>query len=621
VIIGTAGHVDHGKTTLVRTLTGVDTDRLPEEKRRGMTIDLGYAYDGDIGFVDVPGHERFVHTMLAGAGGIDAALLVVAADDGVMPQTIEHAQILDLLGITGGVVAVTRVDRAPERAGEVARQVRALLKETALRDAAVLPVSAITGAGISDLRAALQSLRQRGHDTEGHPRLAVDRAFTIAGAGLVVTGTLLAGRIAVGDRLMLSPSGLPVRVRGLHAQNRAADEARAGQRVALNIAGASRDKVQRGDWVLHPEVHAPTAQFDARIRLLPGARPLKGDTTVHLHLAAAHITARIAPLAGPIPPRAEGFVRLTLERPIGALAMDRIVLRDAGANATIGGGVVLDPWPPRRGGRTPARFFRLAALEQPAATAMGALLGEGLFEFLPFARARNLGEAGRVAILAETHAIVAGGFAIRNDRLEMLQAGLLDALAAHHRDHPDLPGLAAEKLRSALPVRTPLPLFRALIEAALRRGALVQEGPSLRLPSHTVRLSPQDERVWEHARTLIAAQRFNPPRTRDMVPDIGLTEVQLRASLKRLAHRGRLVEVAHDHFFLAETVAEMAAIAAALERDAGTLATAAFRDRLGIGRKVAIQVLEFFDAAGVTRRIGDARRVRPERCFSSAPTA
>jgi selenocysteine-specific elongation factor len=613
VIVGTAGHVDHGKTTLVRALTGVDTDRLPEEKRRGMTIDLGYAYEGEIGFVDVPGHERFVHTMLAGAGGIDAALIAVAADDGVMPQTIEHVQILDLLGIADGVVAITRVDRAPERSGEVAAQVRALLADTALRDAVVLPVSAVTGEGIVSLRAALQALARRAHDADGYPRLAVDRAFTIAGAGLVVTGTLLAGRIGVGDRLVVTPAGLPVRVRGLHAHNRPAAVAEAGQRVALNLVGVSKDEVARGDWVLHSEVHAPTRQFDARIRLLPAARSLKADTTVHLHLAAAHLTARMAPLAGAIAAGGEGVVRLTLERRIGALAMDRIVLRDAGALATIGGGVVLDPWPPRRGGRTPARLAQLAVLDQPAAGALSQLLDQGWVDFVPFARARNLTEAGRGELLKSTGAVVAGGLALGADQLEAMQAALIDALAAHHRDHPDLPGLSPERLRAALPVRSPLPLFRSLIDAAMRRGAMVQDGASLRLPSHRVALSPLDERVWQRARALIAAQRFNPPRTRDMVGAVGVAEPDLRASLRRFARIGRLVEVAHDHFFLRETLAEMAAIAADLERSTGTLATGSFRDRLGIGRKVAIQVLEFFDAAGVTRRIEDTRHVRRER--------
>jgi len=619
VIIGTAGHVDHGKTTLVHALTGVDADRLPEEKRRGMTIDLGYAYAGELGFVDVPGHERFIHTMLAGAGGIDAVLLVVAADDGVMPQTIEHVQILDLLGIDRGVVALTRIDLAPDRQAMVTAQLRALLAGTALREAPVLPVSAVTGQGIEELRTALHALGRRPRHADGHPRLAVDRAFTIAGAGLVVTGTLLAGLIRTGDRLTLSPAGLPVRVRGLHAQNRPAPLGEAGQRVALNLVGVAKHQVARGDWVLHAEVHAPTAQVDARIRLLPAAKPLKGDTTVHLHLAAAHVTARMAPLQGPILPGDSGMVRLTLDRPIGALAMDRLVLRDAAALNTIGGGVVLDPWPPRRGARTPARLEQLAALDQPAAAALGDLLARDWAFFPLFARARNLTEGGGRELLHAAGAVLAGGLALRAGRLEELHAALTEVLAAHHRDHPDQPGLPPERLRLAMPVHPSLPLFQALLETALRRGAVRQSGRWLHLPSHQLALSPQDERLWGVVQELIEAHRFSPPRTRDMVAPTGVAEPALRAALHRIARFGRLVEVAHDHFFLRETLAEMASIAAALEGDAGTVTAGQFRDRLGIGRKVAIQVLEYLDTAGVTRRQGDARRVRRERLALFGP--
>ena len=360
MIIGTAGHIDHGKTALVKALTGIDADRLPEEKRRGITIDLGYAYTDAFGFVDVPGHERFVHTMLAGASGVDAALLVVALNDGVMPQTREHVQILQLLGIDRGVVALTKSDLAPARDAEVAAQVNALLQKTALASAPLLPVSVVTGAGIEALRSALLSLGPRQRDAELYPRLAVDRAFTLTGAGLVVTGTLVSGRIRVDDRLMLSPPGIELRVRGLHAQNRPAEQAVAGQRAALNVTGPrlSKDVVNRGDWVLHPAVHAPTARFDVRVTLLAEElRGLRADAAVHLHLGAAHVTARVAALdGGRIEPGSTVLARLTLDRPIGALARDRLVLRDAMATCTIGGGVVIDPFPPRRGRRAPERL-------------------------------------------------------------------------------------------------------------------------------------------------------------------------------------------------------------------------------------------------------------------------
>ena len=603
MIIGTAGHVDHGKTTLVRALTGVAGDRLPEEKRRGMTIDLGYAYAGAWGFIDVPGHERLVATMLAGAGGIDAALLVVAADDGVMPQTVEHAQVLDLLGIDRGVVAITRIDLARDRVADVSGAVRALLAGTGLAAAAVLPVSAVTGEGIAALRAALEALGPRPRDAGGHARLAVDRAFTVAGAGLVVTGTLVSGRIAAGDRLLVSPQGIEARVRGLHAHNRPGEVALAGQRVALNLVGPSREEVARGDWVLHPDAHAPTARLDATLRLLPGAPPLREGLPVHVHLAAAHVTGRLHPLG-------EGVARFVLERAIGGLAGDRFVLRDAAAQRTIGGGVVLDPFPPRRGSRTDARRALLARGPEPAAAALAARIAEGPLDLAPFARAHNLPPAAQSAVLAEAGAVLAGGFALAPQSLAALRRGLVDALASHHAAHPEEPGLPTARLRG----RTPPALFAALLAAALRRGEVRQDGPWLCLPSHRIVLSPEDERLWQAvAPRLGGAERFRPPRTRDLTASLDRPEAALRAALKRFARLGRIVEVAHDHFFLPATLAEVVGIAARIEKEEGVIVVGTLRNRLDNGRKVTIQLLEFLDATGVTRRDGDLRHLRADR--------
>jgi selenocysteine-specific elongation factor len=630
MIIGTAGHLDHGKTALVKALTGIDADRLAEEKRRGITIDLGYAYTDAFGFVDVPGHERFVHTMLAGASGVDAALLVVALNDGVMPQTREHVQILQLLGIDRGVVALTKSDLAPARDAEVASQVNALLQKTALASAPLLPVSVVTGAGIEALRAALLSLGPRQRDAELYPRLAIDRAFTLAGAGLVVTGTLVSGRIRVDDRLMLSPPGIELRVRGLHAQNRPAEQAAAGQRAALNVTGPrlSKDAVTRGDWVLHPAVHAPTTRFDVRLTLLAEeSRALRADAPVHLHLGAAHVTARVAALdAERIEPGSTVLARLTLDRPIGALACDRLVLRDATATRTIGGGVVIDPFPPRRGRRAPERLAQLTALDQPdPADALRALLAlaPGWTERVVYVRSRNLSPAVQQSVQAAAPAVAVADLLMAPTTLDALRDGVTQRLAVHHAAAPDQPGLQFERLRMTTPGRPSVAAFRAVIESLFRSGAVEQDGPWLRLATHRAILSVHDERVWQQARELIAAERFRPPRTRDLARALSVPEAAMRAALKRVHRMGRLIEVAPDQYFLSETVAEMAGIAAAIAEvgPAGTLTAAEFRDRLANGRKVAIQVLEFFDRAGVTVRVGDERRVRTDRLgmFGPAP--
>jgi len=632
MIIGTAGHIDHGKTALVKALTGIDADRLAEEKRRGITIDLGFAYTdtprGPFGFVDVPGHERFVHTMLAGATGIDAALLVVALNDGVMPQTREHAAILDLLGIDRGVVALTKADIAGDNIPLVADDVRALLAATGLQHAVILPVSSVTGDGIEALGDTLTSLGPRRRDAGGHPRLAVDRAFTLAGAGLIVTGTLVAGRIAVDDRLMLSPPGLELRVRGLHAQNRAAGVAEAGERVALNIAGPrlSKDVVTRGDWVLHPDVHAPTSSLDARLRVLADEQvALRTDTPVHLHLGAAHVMARVQPLdRDRIPPGADGFVRLTLAHPIGALAGDRLVLRDAGASRTIGGGKVIDPFPPPRGRRTPARLVQLAALQpETAAVALGQLLAlpPGWTDRARFVRARNLPASAAAAVQAAAPAVTVADLLMAPATHDALRHELLRTLAAWHVGAPDQPGLQPERLRQQLALRPPPAAFRASVDALLRQGTIRQDGPWLRLSTHQVRLSAADERLWPAIRAQLSAARFRPPRTRDLAKALAVPEPAMRSALKRLQRVGMLVEIAPDHFFLREAVAAMAAIAAATMRDdsARQLTAAAFRDRLDNGRKVAIQILEFFDRVGLTTRAGDVRQVREERLAMFGP--
>ena len=384
MIVATAGHVDHGKTALVRALTGIDTDRLPEEKKRGLTIDLGFAYhplddEHVLGFVDVPGHERFVRNMLAGVGSIDLALVVVAADDGVMPQTREHTAILDLLGVTECIAVVSKVDKVgAARTDDVSEQIGALLSDTGMRGAEVYRVSALSGTGVNSLAGALRerALGLAARAANGRFRLCVDRAFMLRGAGLVVTGTVHAGVARTGERLVVTPSGHEARIRGIHAQDRPAEQARAGQRCALNLSGRDIESgaVTRGDWIVDRALHAPTDRIDTRLHILPAeARALRHWTPVHAHLAASHSTARVAVLgAGSIAPGDSGRVQVVLDHPLHALAGDRIVIRDQSATRTVGGGTVIDPYSPRRGRARPARLAWLDAIELHGAGIVGA---------------------------------------------------------------------------------------------------------------------------------------------------------------------------------------------------------------------------------------------------------
>jgi selenocysteine-specific elongation factor len=635
VIVGLAGHIDHGKTALVKALTGVEGDRLKEEKARGVTIDLGFAFMAnaagpEIGFIDAPGHERFVHTMLAGASGIDYALLTIAANDGIMPQTREHLAILDFLGVDRGVVAVTKADLAsPERLAEVERAARALTEGTTLASAEVLAVSALTGRGVDALRRRIEAwaaaVSPRSED--GRFRLAVDRAFTLPGVGVVVTGTVHAGSVRVGDRVQISPSGIVARVRSLHAQNHASERAQAGDRCALGLAGpdVAKEAIRRGDVVLDPALHAPTERIDALLRVSSSEpEPIGPWFPVRLHHGSAEVGARIAPLGdGPIAPGAEGDVQLVLDQPIAAAAQDRFVVRDVSAQRTLGGGRFLDLRPPARKRRTPERRAQRAALAivDPAA-AFGALLAAPPFaaDLALFARDRGLTAEREQAIASALGLVILAAdvsrMALLPETWRCFAASALDRIASHHADHPDQQGVGREALRMALQPRLPKPAFDAAMQRLARDGALVLDGAFLRLPTHTVRLAPGDEAAWTAiAPKLGGAERFRPPRVRDIATATGRAETEVRSLLKRVSRMGWVDEAAHDHFFLRSTVQEMTRIVADLGETApgGAFTAAQFRDRVENGRKVAIQILEFFDRHGVTLRRGDLRRVNRHR--------
>ncbi|MCB1535881.1 MAG: selenocysteine-specific translation elongation factor [Rhodoblastus sp.] len=634
MIVGTAGHIDHGKSSLVRTLTGVDTDRLKEEKARGISIDLGFAYtptpNGDVlGFVDVPGHEKFVHTMLAGAAGVDFVLLVVAADDGIMPQTREHLAILELLGLDRGIVALTKCDMvSPERLAEATTQIENLLATSPLAGAEIVPVSSVTGQGVDHLRRLLFEASQTmpARADQRAFRFAVDRSFTLSGAGTIVTGIVLSGQVAVGDRVVVSPSGRAARIRSIHAQNRAAERGRAGERCALNLSGEdiSKDAIERGDFVLAGELHAPTDRIDVSFRLLASEKKSVGQwTPIRLHHAASDVAARLVLLGDePITPGDEVFAQLVLEKPIAAAVGDRFVARDTTAQRTIGGGVLVDLRPPARKRRTPERRAILeAAARRDDAEALQGLLATSPFfvDLAVFARDRALGE-GQYTKLARDLDIVelSGGarIGLARETFVRLVESLVATLAAFHAENPDLPGLGFERLRLSLEPRLPAPAFRGLLQSPALGARIALDGAWARLAEHQVRLQPDDEALWSRIAPMISGEeRFRPPRVRDIADALDLREPDIRRLMKILGRMGKVDEVAHDHFFLRATVAEMTAIAADIAGRAqqGQFSAAEFRDRLDNGRKVAIQILEFFDRHGVTFRRGDLRRINRHR--------
>ena len=631
MIVATAGHIDHGKTTLVKALTGVDTDRLPEEKKRGISIDLGFAYRktdaGDvIGFVDVPGHERFVRNMLAGVCGIDYVMLIVAADDGVMPQTVEHLHIVDLLNVRRGVAVITKTDRVPaERVAEVAASVRTLLAPTALVAIDVLPVSAVSGDGIENLRGALAAAA-REHGTREHAgrnlRYAIDRVFTIAGSGTVVTGTVFYGAGAPGDKLMLSPSGIEVRVRGIQKDGKAAQQAAAGERCALNVTGADVAHIHRGDWVVAPAIHAPTQRLDVRLQMLAGeTQPLKHWTPVHIHLGTADVTARIAIRRGAsIAPGASAVVQIIADKPLVALNGDRFIIRDQSAMRTVGGGTVIDPFVASSRRNAQTRAAQLAAMENTDPdSALAALLAcsPAGVDLTRFERAFNL-TAERVATLENKPAVAIVGkeqrVALVRATVDGIKAAVVETLTRLHRESPQATGFEISALRKQL-----APALSALTFTALLRGLgddkkIEVAGSTARLPKHVATDNPADEKMWQALKPLLDNAGFNVPPLRELAPASNIKEAILKDFLHRKARTSEVIRVTPERFYPRATLAQLAAVAQAvtLSVPGGQFTAAQFRDASGVGRGLAIEILECLDRLGITQRIGDTRKMRKD---------
>ncbi|MGM8430867.1 selenocysteine-specific translation elongation factor [Enterobacter cloacae] len=611
MIIATAGHVDHGKTTLLQAITGVNADRLPEEKKRGMTIDLGYAYwpqpDGRVlGFIDVPGHEKFLSNMLAGVGGIDHALLVVACDDGVMAQTREHLAILQLTGNPQLTVALTKADRVDAtRINEVREAVQATLREYGFTDAALFETVATEGRGIDALRHHLQQLSSREHAGHHRFRLAIDRAFTVKGAGLVVTGTALSGEVKVGDTVWLTGINKPMRVRGLHAQNQPVDHAHAGQRIALNIAGdAEKAQLNRGDWLLS---EAPPEPSERVIVSLQTHIPLSQWQPLHIHHAASHITGRVSLLENDL-------AELVFDTPLWLADNDRLVLRDISARETLAGARVVALNPPRRGKRKPEYLQWLSALAQASndKAALEVHLERGAVNLTDFAWARQLSNEGLLPLTQQPGFIQAGNNLLNAPVAACWQRKVLNTLATYHEQHQDEPGPGRERLRRmALPMEDDA-LVLLLIENMRESGVIKSHHGWLHLPDHKAGFTAEQEAIWQKAAPLFGDE---PWWVRDLARETNTDEQVMRQVLRHAAQQGLIVAIVKDRYYRNDRIVAFASLIRELDQARGSTCAADFRDRLNVGRKLAIQILEYFNRIGFTRRRGNDHLLRDSLLF------
>lgn len=636
LVIATAGHVDHGKTSLVKRLTGTDTDTLAEERERGVSINLGFAYSrrqhpalGELifGFVDVPGHVNFINNMIAGVGAVHYGLLVVAADDGIMPQTREHLAILEQLGIRRGLVALSKIDRVDaDREAEVTAQIQALLADTALSGAAIVPLSSRTGAGIEDLEAALLALvDQDDHEDAdgGRPRFLIDRSFSVKGIGTVVTGTLLAGELLTSSSLLHAGSGKPVRVRGLRLHDESLERGIPGQRLALQV-DLPVDSFARGDWLLDSALLHPVHRFDAQVRLMADDTILRSGSRYHLYLNASHRTVSLRQLDDGHPE----LLQIKCDTPLFVCHGDRFVLRDPADTATLGGGRVLDCFVPRRQRSSPARLSHLEALTHSSDQAALALLEQNALglDLNYLAVNNNLSDAALDRLTGHLQTEVPGLVSLATgDRLPTLlyprhfatwRQALLAALASHHVRQANKQGMSLPELTGAMDFSGRHELLQALVEKLLADGEIERTGTLLHLPGHKAKLSAAEEQFLATIRPRLQKAGWVPPRTRELQEATGIPLRRLEEILKELTRSGSLIQVADNRHYLPETIMELAEFTEELAQKSDSdegFTVIQFRDASKIGRNLCIEILEYFDGRGFTRREENTRFLRTDK--------
>ncbi|MFZ0734549.1 MAG: selenocysteine-specific translation elongation factor [Candidatus Sulfotelmatobacter sp.] len=628
IIIGTAGHIDHGKTALVKALTGIDADRLAEEKRRGITIDLGFAHmdlpiaGGDtlrIGFVDVPGHERFVRNMLAGVGGIDLVLLVIAADESIKPQTREHFDILQLLGVQRGITVFTKSDAVDSETLDVVRlEVEEFLRGTFLEspNSPIIAVSSLTGAGLPQLKSAIVAAAQdiRPRDSHALARLPIDRVFTMKGFGTVVTGTLISGTIRREDELEVFPNGLRIRVRGAQVHGKSADQALAGQRTALNLAGVSTEDLSRGMTLAPVATFSATRRADVRLSLLPDApRPLKNRTRVHFHSNTMEAVAEIVLHdARQIAPGASAFARLKLPEPALLLPGDRFIFRQFSPVITIGGGVILDP---------------AVMLRMPNLDPFLQVLGSGRPEQILSARIARRGQAGiSIANLISetgwTKTFIANALApavsakqiarigdifIDASALSSLQEAMLNSVGAFHQKNSLAPGIAKEELREQLQAAPEI--FPAAVERLAQARKIDITGDLIRLPGHGVILKDEEAVSKKTIEDAFAAASLKVPALNEVIAGLKIDKSRAQKIVTLLLREKTLVKISEDLVFHRSALEELRRTVAAQKIKSAKMDVATFKDLTGVSRKYAIPLLEYLDRERITRRVGDKREI------------
>ncbi|MEI6206396.1 MAG: selenocysteine-specific translation elongation factor [Desulfuromonadales bacterium] len=631
LILGTAGHIDHGKTSLVKALTGIDTDRLKEEKARGITIELGFAHlelPGGLcfGLVDVPGHEKFVRTMVAGAGGMDMVMLVIAADEGIMPQTREHLDILRLLGVKSGLVALTKRDMVDKEWLElVTEEIRDFVAGSFLEGTPIIAVSSRNGDGIENLKEELAVLAEQSVEKrrEGAFRLPVDRVFTVPGFGTVVTGTLLSGEVTVGDELEILPSGREGRVRSIQTHGVKGDKGQAGQRLAVNLQGIDLDQVQRGDVVVPRRVFRATRAVDVHLDYLSSApRELKHRSTVRLHSATYEVPVQVILLdRDTLQPGARAYVQLRLKEPALLLSGDSFILRAFSPQVTVGGGVTLDPFPPRRRRRNDEALLLLEAFgTADLQRTIFLIISQSLLSGITFddillrcGFSRKQAEAALTALLSAGEIIQI----TREPRLFLaktavnaLKQGLVNEVTAYLMANPLKGGIGKEELKTRLPKRSDQRFFTPLLTALERDGVIVPDRDIVRLAGSGDQSSATDDGLGNKMAAFITGGGIEPPTLKEIMEHFHCDGKTARDYLAPLIRSGQIVRISADLFYHTAALDGLREKLVSLLRARGEIIPTDYREQTNLSRKFLIPLLEYFDSEKITIRVGDKRVLR-----------